>query len=303
MERSEISGWISGYPERLVMNRDREIRTLNRLSIDELIGRADGHLLVVDDIDELHQHLADSILGTVKRNNEKGKRTVLILPYGPTGQYPILCDAINRYEISLANSVIFFMDEYADASGQAVSLSHPLSFRGQINWLWEKISPKLRPDPENIVFPSESNADLLEEMIERIGPIEVCYGGIGVHGHVAFNEPAVGIRETTVRLVELNDYTVTINSIRSQVGGDLENFPRTAWTLGMRQCLGAQKVRLYCRNDVPQLDWANTVLRLALLGEPGDDYPVTWIREHPDWKIITDRNTAAPPKYVLPSLG
>ena len=154
----------------------------------------------------------------------------------------------------------------------------------------------------NSLLPSEENVERLEQMIATVGPIEVCYGGIGIHGHLAFNEPESEIRDSSVRLVQLNYFTVTMNAIRSQVGGDLENFPGSAWTLGMKQCLGAQRMRLYCRNDVPHLDWANTVLRLALLGEPGDDYPVTWIRNHPDWTIVADRNTASPPKNVLPRL-
>jgi hypothetical protein len=62
--------------------------------------------------------------------------------------------------------------------------------------------------------------------------------------------------------------------------------------------LGAKRIRLYCRNGI-SLDWANTVLRLAVLGEPGDDYPVTYIREHSDYVVITDRDTARSPQFVL----
>ena len=96
-------------------------------------------------------------------------------------------------------------------------------------------------------------------------------------------------------MVELNAYTVTINAIRAGVGGDLENFPRKAWTLGMREGLGARRIELYCRNGIPGIDWANTVLRLAVLGEPGDDYPVTHIRGHRDSVVVTDRETAERP--------
>ena len=92
-------------------------------------------------------------------------------------------------------------------------------------------------------------------------------------------------------------YTVTVNAIRAQVGGNLEGFPRKAFTLGMRQILGARRIVLYCRNGSPY-DWANTVLRLALLGEPGDDYPVTHIRGK-EYTIVTDRDTAASPAHIL----
>ena len=285
------------------MNRQEEIRELNRLSVEELVERAEGHLILVDDLDQLHRHFSASILSVIRSNNETSGNTTLILPYGPTGQYPLFKDTVNRDRISLASTRIFFMDEYADSSGRALPPSHPLSFRGQIAWLWEEINPELRPVPSNIVFPHEGNADRLEDLIKAAGGIDVCYGGVGIHGHLAFNEPAQGVRESGPRLVTLNDYTVTMNAIRSQVGGDLENFPRAAWTLGMRQCLEARQICLYCRNDVPNLDWANTVLRLALLGQPGDDYPVTWIRSHEHWQIVADYNTAAPPRNLLPELN
>jgi glucosamine-6-phosphate deaminase len=281
------------------VKRADEIRELNPLSVEELVVRAGGRLVVLDDLDALHAHFAASIADTIRRNNAADRDTVLILPYGPTGQYPILRDTINRERISLSRTTIFFMDEYADAAGRALPASHPLSFRGAIAWLWDALEPALRPSEARVLFPDETNIDRLGGMIREAGGVEVCYGGIGIHGHIAFNEPEPGVRDSGCRCVRLNDFTVTINSIRSHVGGDLENFPRHALTLGMRQCLGARRVRLYCRNDVPGLDWANTILRLAVLGQPGDDYPVTWIREHGDWQVIADRNTASPPAHVL----
>ena len=281
------------------MNRAEEIRELNRLSPEELIEQAEGRLVVMDSLDDLHAHFAESIAAVVRRNNDAGTPAVLIVPYGPTGQYPLLRDIINRERISLVNSTLFFMDEYADASGRVVPEAHPTSFRGDLRWLWDALDPELRPDPANVIFPDEENLGRLDEMIRAVGGVEVCYGGVGIHGHLAFNEPEPGVRDSGPRLVQLNDFTVTMNAIRSHVGGDLENFPRHALTLGMAQCLSARQIRLYCRNDVPDLDWANTVLRLAVLGQPGDDYPVTWIREHPDWQVITDRNTATRPQHVL----
>lgn len=281
------------------MNRAEEIRSLNRLGADELIGQAQGRLLVLNSLDELHAHFARSIASTVAANNAAGRPTVLILPYGPTAQYPLLRDVVNRDNISFAHTTLFFMDEYADSSGKPLPPSHPLSFRGGIDWLWDELCPDLRPRASNIIFPSQTNAGHIDRMIEEAGGIEVCYGGIGIHGHLAFNEPEPGVRDSETRLVRLNDFTVTINAIRSGVGGDLENFPRRAWTLGMKQCLSAGRVELYCRNDIEGLEWANTVLRLAVLGEPGDDYPVTWIRRHPNYQVITDRRTASPPQHLL----
>ncbi|MDA2930463.1 hypothetical protein MYX84_11040 [Acidobacteria bacterium AH-259-O06] len=281
------------------MNRAHEIRELNRLSLEQFMAKAKGRLLVLETLEELHLHFARSIAAVVGSNNAAGRKTVLILPYGPSGQYPLLGDILNKEEISLRNTTLFFMDEYADASGKVLPQCHPLSFQGQITCLWESLDRKLRPVSSNIIFPNQDNSDRLEKMIQADGGVDVCFGGIGIHGHIAFNEPEDGVRHSGPRLVRLNDYTVTMNAIRSHVGGDLENFPRQVWTLGMRQCLSARRIQLYCRNDVDALDWANTVLRLAVLGQPGDDYPVTWIREHDNWQVITDRKTASPPQCLL----
>jgi len=281
------------------MNRGEEIRALNRLEVEELMVRAGGRLLVLDSLDALHAHMAESMAEVIRRKNNAGEPTVLIVPFGPTGQYPLLARIINRERLDTARVTWFFMDEYATAEGRAVPTSHPGSFRAGMASFWESLDGDLRPAPSKIVFPDESNIGRLEEMIGAAGGIDVCFGGIGIHGHIAFNEPEAGVRDSGCRLVRLNDYTVTINAIRSHVGGDLENFPRHAFTLGMRQCLGGRQIRLYCRNDVAALDWANTVLRLAVLGTPGDDYPVTWIREHADWQVITDRNTAGRPRCIM----
>lgn len=281
------------------MNRRNEIRSLNALEIEELAHQSGNRLVILEDLDDLHRHFAQSLASLIAANNTSGRDTVVILPVGPVAQYPIFLDIVNEQSISLRRCTFFFMDEYAEKETGLVPESHPLSFRRQTKWLWESVHSKLRPERENVIFPGLDNIDELPSLIEARGGIEVCYGGIGIHGHIAFNEPEADVRHSGCRMVRLNDYTVTMNAIRAGVGGDLENFPRFAWTLGLKQCLSAKRIRLYCRNDVPGLDWANTVLRLAVLGSPGDDYPVTWIREHPDWQVITDQRTAASPRFLL----
>lgn len=281
--------------------RDRradEILRLNALDAAELQKQAGAHLRIVEDIHELHVHFAESIVELVRQGNAAGRPVAMILPWGPVGQYPILSRLLQKEPLSLRHCTLFFMDEYASSTGEPISHLHPLSFRGAAERWLGSLDAALQPLSGNIVFPSASNAATIDSRIRVLGGIDVCFGGVGVHGHIAFNEPEVGVSETGVRLVALNEFTRTINSIRAGVGGDLENFPRSAWTLGMRQCLGARRLELFCRSD-RGLDWAKTVLRLAVLGEPGDDYPVTWIRDHPDHVVVTDRATANPVSVSL----
>jgi glucosamine-6-phosphate deaminase len=280
------------------MNRKTEIRNLLALSPAEVRRRAGQHLIVCHDVEELHQRMAEDILDDILAAQHSGQPCRLILPVGPTGQYIRLARMINEQDISLAHCWFFFMDDYCDEQGNTLSPQHPLSFQGVANQLFlGRLDPDCGLQPAQVIFPNEQNITQLPAMIQQAGGIDVCYGGIGIHGHLAFNEPEPNVKNSITRRVKLNDFTVTINAIRAQVGGNLENFPREAYTLGMSEILSAPHIRLYCRNG-SEYDWANTVLRLALFGTPGDDYPVTHIRDK-DFVIITDEATLRCPDYVI----
>ncbi len=281
------------------MTRQEEIRKLLKLSPAQLRKKAGGKLVICPDIDALHRHFAESIAAEIKSNNAKERATKLILPVGPVGQYPILADMINDQRISLKRCWFFMMDEQCDDNGVVLSPDHPLSFRRPFNELFaSRVKRRLMIPARQLVFPDHLNVQTLKERIESAGGIDTTYGGTGVHGHIAYNEPEPNVCQSDPRLVYLNDFTRTINAIRSEIGGNLEGHPRKGVTLGMRQLLSAKRIRLYCRNGI-SLDWANTVLRLALLGKAGDDYPVTHIRGHKDYVIVTDEDTARKPRFVV----
>jgi glucosamine-6-phosphate deaminase len=281
------------------MSRQQEIRELLAMSRKQMLNRAGRHLVILKDIDALHQHFAEAIAAEIKANNAKRRPTKLILPVGPVGQYPILAEMVNDQRISLKKCWFFMMDEHCDESGVALGPDHPLSFRHTFN---EQFARHVRRDlmvpARQLIFPDHLNVQTLRGKIDSAGGIDTCYGGIGIHGHVAYNEPEPNVRDSDPRMVYLNDFTRTINAIRAQIGGNLEGHPRKGITLGMRQVLGARRIRLYCRNGIA-LDWANTVLRLAVFGRPGDDYPVTYIRDHKDYVVVTDEDTARKPKFVI----
>ncbi|HMF34083.1 MAG TPA: hypothetical protein VKK79_21850 [Candidatus Lokiarchaeia archaeon] len=278
--------------------RKQEIRTLQALSPEEVIERAGDKLVVCEDLDALHRQFAEEIAAEIRTQNESGQPSRLILPVGPTGQYPYLLQLIARDSVPLRDCWFFFMDEYCNEDGVVFPPEHPLSFQGIARREFlDHLDSSYGLDSDHVIFPSEQNIHDLGSIIRNVGGIDTCYGGIGIHGHVAFNEPSDGISRLGPRRVQLNNFTVTINAIRAQVGGNLECFPREAYTLGMSQILGARHIRLYCRNGTPY-DWANTVLRIALFGTPGDDYPVTHIRGK-DYLITTDQDTLASPQNLI----
>lgn len=283
------------------MKRSEEVRRILALSVDEMIKEAAGHLVVTQTLDELYEYLADEMVKEFKKAAAGNRIVSFIMPVGPTQPYRLMAKKINELNLSLKNVRFFFMDEYCDENDKLIPANHPLSFRGQIGGLFfDHVRPELLMPKEQIIFPTPENIATLPGMIEAAGGIEICYGGIGIHGHVAFNEPEPGVAETNPRILTINEFTRTIDATRHRgVGGNLENFPRRAITLGMKQCLGARRLLLMTRNESKEFFWANTILRISALGQPGDDYPVTHVRKHPNYTIATDIETAKAPKFNI----
>ena len=61
---------------------------------------------------DVYFDMALVMLDEIMKNNEKGKKTVMIVPVGPTDQYPILARLVNQLRVSLKNVWFFNMDEY-----------------------------------------------------------------------------------------------------------------------------------------------------------------------------------------------
>ena len=61
----------------------------------------------------------------------------------------------------------------------------------------------------------------------------------------------------------------------------------------------ARRMLLMTRNESTEFLWANTILRISALGQPGDDYPVTHARYHKNLLIVTDKGTAQKPKFNI----
>lgn len=281
-------------------DRSNEIRNIFKLSVKELVEASAGHLIVTQTIDELYDYLAEQMVYEFRKSMAKKTPAAFIMPVGPTQPYRLMAEKINKDRINLENCWFFFMDEYCDNNDKLIPAAHPLSFRGQINGLFfDLVDKELLMPAKQRIFPTPENLDKLSGMIEAVGGIEVCYGGIGIHGHVAFNEPEAGVKDTGPRILDINDFTRTVDATRHGLGGNLINFPRRAITLGMKQCLSARKMLLMTRNEHAGMDWANTVLRIAALGVPGDDYPVTYIRNHKNYIVATDIKTATAPKTII----
>ena len=269
------------------------------MPVEALRSQARIPFRLLADIPAVIGDFARSIANLIRTRNERGEPTRLILPVGPVRQYPLLAEIANRERISWRDVFTFNMDEFLDWQGRPIALDHPLSFEGFMRReLFARIDPELRIPEEHCFFPHPFRIGEISEKIREAGGIDCCYGGIGFHGHVAFNEPPLSrwhkvtaeeLRESLTRVVALGDDSIVVQSIHS-AGGDSTAIPPMAVTLGMKDILASRKIRLYCAAG----ERHRAIFRIAVAGEVSADYPVTLVQGHPDAEVITDEATAQP---------
>jgi glucosamine-6-phosphate deaminase len=276
-----------------------QLSRLMAMSLDELRRVARMKFRLLPDIPTLLDDFARSIADEIRTRNASGEPTRLILPVGPVAHYRTLLELTNRERISWKNVYTFNMDEFLDWQGRPIPTDHPLSFEGFMRReLFERIDEDLRIPDEHCFFPHPFRIDEISEQIRKLGGIDCCYGGVGYHGHVAFNEPPLSrwrrisveeLRGSLTRVLELGDDSIVVQSIGS-AGGNSAAIPPMAVTLGMRDILASRKIRLYCAAG----ERHRAIFRIALAGEVSTDYPVTLVQGHPDAEVVIDEKGAKP---------
>ena len=256
---------------------------------------------VVSDMAAAAEHLARSMLAQIEAARAQGRAATMIIPVGPVDQFPILADLINAAQLDCRDVVLINMDEYLTDDDHCVDADHPLSFRGYMDRkFYDLINPPLAPKPENRIFPDPARPEAIQALIDARGGVDVCYGGIGINGHIAFNEPPepgetasndeFAARPT--RALSLSRETRTINS--NTVGGELSIIPHRAVTVGMREILAARRLRFYCNRP-----WQSAVVRRVLHGPITAACPASFLRTHPDAALVVTDYVAAPPDIRL----
>lgn len=269
------------------------------LPLQELRQRRKVAFRLLPNREVLLDDFARSIADEIKTRNQQGLPTRLILPVGPVAQYPRLAEICNRENISWKNVYTFNMDEFLDWQGRPLPVDHPLSFEGFMRrTLFAALDPELGIPEGQAFFPDAFKIDAISEAIAKLGGIDCCYGGIGYHGHVAFNEPPLSrwwavsvaeLRQSLTRVVTLGDDSIVVQSIHSS-GGDSTAIPPMAVTLGMRDILASRKIRLYCAAG----ERHRAIFRITVAGEESVYYPSTLVQGHADAEVITDEMTAQP---------
>ncbi|MGQ9616793.1 MAG: hypothetical protein ACUVWJ_10400 [Spirochaetota bacterium] len=279
----------------------RELYEWCRIPYDQLETHPDRKVpfRLVKDSEEMGRIMAVELVELIKENNLAGRQTRAIIPCGPGCWYKPFTDMVNREKVSLKNLVVFHMDECLDWEGKLLPKNHPYNFRSVMERVfYDPVEESLAVPEKNRNWLTPGNIDEIRKRIDA-APVDITYGGWGQDGHVAYNQARrhpfsqltiEELRTSTIRIQENNLDTILALAQRT-FGAAYQFVPPMSVTLGIRECLGAKKVRLFSDTG----PWKQTALRVALFGPVTPEYPITLLQEHPDALITATIDTARHP--------
>ena len=275
---------------------------INQIPASEL-GKGSHLKLEVCEVEQdIYWRMAIEVFDLIKANNEKGEDTVMIVPYGPLGPYSRLVYLVNKYRVSLKRCHFINMDEYLTPDLKYIPMDDPLSFRGGMNRIfYGLIDDELNLLPEHRIFPEPGNEGFIWDYIQKQGKLDMCWGGVGITGHIAFNEPPEpgetmsneDFLNLPTRTLKLARETRTINAFMN-TGADLEGIPENCITVGMKEINFAKKIRMCMPRD-----WNAAMLRKILHGPVTSKVPCSLFQSHPDALIYTAQLATVPPVAAI----
>jgi len=261
---------------------------INKIKREDLGKGSSIKLNVCDTEVDMYWRVAIEALEVIEENNKNNEPTLMVVPYGPLGPYSRLVYLVNKYRVSLKNCTFINMDEYLTDDKKYIDINDPLSFRGGMNRIfYNLIDDELNVPCENRYFPDPENPDIPMELIKKHGKLDMVFGGVGINGHYAFNEPPMEDEDVSneeflnrqTRILEVSRETRTVNSFMN-CGGDINGIPKYCITVGMKEMFMAKKVRMCMPRD-----WNAGALRKILHGPVTAKVPCSLFNLHKDAAI------------------
>ena len=258
------------------------VRRIPRTELTQHVN-PDFRIAVADDPAEFYRSFAADLVGRIRAARDDGRTFVAILPVGPMPQYELAARMINAERIALDHVHTFNMDEYANEDGVTAPVSWAGSFqRAMRERFFALVDRELQPPDDQIHFPTTEAIGDYSARLEDLGGADVCYGGIGWCGHIAFWESHLGhefagdldaYKRAGARLVELHPMTIMQNALHS-FGGDWSWVPPKANTIGPREILGARHRSFWLDGDLGGgVSWQRFIARLVAHGPVSEFVP------------------------------
>jgi glucosamine-6-phosphate deaminase len=187
-------------------------------------------------------------------------------------------------KLSFKNVITFNLDQYYPMEKDALQSYHYFMRKN----LFEQtdIDPNNYHLPEGMIAKDKVKAHCLdyEKQIEAAGGLDIQILGIGINGHIGFNEPGSGIYSKT-RLITLDNSTRMANAYEF---GNMSEVPRMAITMGISTILKSKKIIL--------MAWGQTkapVIQKAVELDDTEEIPASLLQNHDDCTFIVDEAAAS----------
>ena len=276
------------------MRSDEPIEILS-VPPEDLVRKAVVPLTIVTDDAALSRRFAREITGEIRKNSRLRRPTNLIVPVGPRGGYREFVRSLHQRPLDLSRTTFFFMDEYVGDDGRLVGEEHPLSFRGFVKKsLVGPLTGRFGFDPVRARFPDPDYPGEYTKEMAAAGGIDLAMCGVGINGHVAFNEPEPGMTaeefsRLSTRVVTLTAQTRTVNALM-EAGGAVDLVPQGGVTVGMAEILAAGRIVVFMNRP-----WQRAGIRRFLLGEASAAFPVSLLLGHGRLRMVVTREVSLPP--------
>lgn len=197
----------------------------------------------------------------------------------PLGTYKQLIDWYNKGDIDFSGVTSVNLDEYVGLDG-----SSDQSYRYFMN---KNFFEHINIDIKNTFVPNGCAEDLEKEgleydkHIEELGGIDLQLLGIGLDGHIGFNEPDRYFVKST-HVVDLHESTIKANS---RFFANEDEVPKQAITMGMVSIMQAKKILLIASGKAKY-----DILKKAFYGPITPEIPASILQLHPDITVIYSEN-------------
>ena len=234
------------------------------------------NIVICDSYEEMSTKAAHIV-----SKNISGKKCVLGLATGstPEGMYCQLIKLYNQGLCDFSKVTTFNLDEYYPISSQ-----DPQSYRYFMN---QKLFNHININIENTNVPDGNTEDADKECIEyerkiyNAGGIDLQVIGMGINGHIGFNEPDDVLVAKTHK-TKLTESTLEANS---RFFESIDEVPNMALTMGMKTILSSKKILLLVSGAAKHAS-----LHKLIDGIISTQCPVTFLNLHNDVTLICDKS-------------
>ncbi|MBQ7335414.1 MAG: glucosamine-6-phosphate deaminase [Clostridia bacterium] len=193
----------------------------------------------------------------------------------PLGIYRQLIDWYNKGDIDFSGVTSINLDEYV-----GLPETNPQSYR---YFMQTNFFDHINIRRENTYVPNGCAENMEKECadydarIERLGGIDLQLLGIGLDGHIGFNEPSnIFVKNTHV--VDLHESTIRANA---RFFDSEDEVPRRAVTMGIISIMQAKKIVLIANGKAKK-----EIIHRAFYGPITPEIPASVLQLHPDLTVV-----------------